>query len=219
MGNAASAPVQVGGIGSARRLLARFHGFRIDHFKIRSTLRPVTTDSGPYRGNPHTRPPTLGGRLFLMALGLILAVVGALFVWLMARSFVRAREMRTWPEVPCVILTSEVEERRHDPDSPAEFRQDLSFGYEWKGGRHTGDHLTLRGNPWSSQRAEMEQRGSEFPVGKMTTCRVDPAHPDFAVLKPDSLAPGYSIWFPALFVVGGLGIAIRALRGAEKPRT
>jgi len=40
---------------------------------------------------------------------------------------------------------------------------------------------------------------------------MDKVDHDFAVLKPDSQAPGYSIWFPALFVVGGLGIAFRAL--------
>jgi hypothetical protein len=51
-----------------------------------------------------------------------------------------------------------------------------------------------------------------------TTCRVDPANPDFAVLKPDSLAPGYSIWFPALFVIGGPGIAVRALTRGGNPR-
>ena len=33
----------------------------------------------------------------------------------------------------------------------------------------------------------------------------------FAVLKMDSQAAGYSIWFPGLFVIGGLGIAGRAL--------
>ncbi len=110
-----------------------------------------------------------------------------------------------------MIITSEVDERRHDPNSPAEFRQDLSFCYEWMGTARTGDHLTLRGSPWSSKRELADQRVLEYPVGKMTTCRVDPANPDFAVLKPDSLAPGYSIWFPALFVVGGLGISLRAI--------
>jgi hypothetical protein len=42
---------------------------------------------------------------------------------------------------------------------------------------------------------------------------VNPAEPSFAILKTDSLAPGYSIWFPALFVVGGLGITFRAALG------
>lgn len=150
------------------------------------------------------------GRWYLVVLGLILALLGGLFVALMARSFLRAREMRKWPEVACVILSSEVEQRQNDENSPAEFRQDLSFGYEWQGSAYTGDHLTLRGSPWSSSRTTVEERVATYPVGKRTTCRVDPTNSNFAVLKPDSLAPGYSIWFPALFVVGGLGISFRA---------
>ncbi len=94
----------------------------------------------------------------------------------------------------------------------------LSFGYEWQGQPRTGDHLTLRGNPWSSKRKLMESRIQDYPVGKSTTCRVDPKNPDFAVLKPDSLAPGYSIWFPALFVIGGLGIVYRAAVGTGRVR-
>jgi hypothetical protein len=145
-------------------------------------------------------------------MGLSTALIGAVFVWLMARSYLRAREMRTWPEVQCVILSNEIQERVHDPQSPREFRVDVQFGYEWHGTPRTGDHLTLRGNPWTSKRELAGNRAAEYPPGTATTCRVDPNNPDFAVLKPDSLAPGYSIWFPTLFVIGGLGIAVRALR-------
>lgn len=165
------------------------------------------------------RPPvprSAAGRWYLAVLGLVVASIGGLFVWLLGRSFLRAQEMRTWPEVACVILISELEERRHDANSPVEYRQDLSYGYEWQGGARVGDRLTLRGNPWSSKRVLSEQRVAAYPVGKSTTCRVDPRNPDFAVLKPDSLAPGYSIWFPALFVVGGLGITLRAAAGGRR---
>lgn len=178
----------------------------------------VTTDVDISHGKRNLPPPTLAGRVFLVGLGLCIAALGVLFVWLMGRSFLRAYEMRKWPEVACVILASEVEERRHDPNSATEYRQNLSFGYEWKGERHTGDHLTLRGNPWSSKREETENRAAQYKAGEATTCRVDPANPDFAVLKPDSLAPGYSIWFPALFVIGGLGISIRAIVGKRTVR-
>jgi len=160
------------------------------------------------RQNP---PSSASGRWFLVCIGLATALIGALFVWLLARSYLRAREMHAWPEVECVILRSSIEERVHDPQSPREFRVDLLFGYEWQGMPRTGDHLTLRGNPWSSKRVLAEKRAAEYPAGTTATCRVDPANPDFAVLKPDSLAPGYSIWFPALFVIGGLGIATRAV--------
>jgi Protein of unknown function (DUF3592) len=164
---------------------------------------------------PNSPTPQSGtaGRWYLVFIGLSIALVGGLFVWLMARSFLRAREMRSWPEVPCVILTSEVEERRHDENSLPEFRQNVSFGYEWQGQPRTGDRLTLRGSSWSSKRELAEGRVAAFPEGSSTTCRVSPVDPDFAVLTPDSLAPGYSIWFPSLFVVGGLMISYRAVRG------
>lgn len=119
--------------------------------------------------------------------------------------------MHSWPEVPCVILSSEVGEKRHDENSGPEFRQNLTFGYEWQGKARTDSHLTLRGSPWSSDRDLIAARIAEYPVGKTAKCRVNPADPDFAVLKPDSLAPGYSIWFPGIFVVGGLGITFRAI--------
>lgn len=164
--------------------------------------------SPPLSRRPEATP---GGRWYLVALGLMLTVIGGLFVWLMARSYLRAHEMRAWPEEACVILTSEIEERVHDPQSPPEYRQAVSFGYEWQGEPHTGNLLTLRGCPWSSNRGLAEARAAKYPVGKTTTCRVDPENPGFAVLQPDSLAPGFSIWFPGLFVVGGLVIVVRAL--------
>lgn len=162
--------------------------------------------------------PSSGGRIYLLVLGLSLAMIGGFFVWLMARSFLRAKEMRNWPQVPCVILSSEIEERVHDSQSAPEFRQRVSFGYEWQGQAKTGDHLTWRGSPWSSKRELAEERVAEYPAGKSTVCRVNPRDPDFAILKPDSLAPGYSIWFPGLFVVGGLGIAFRAIKPAKNRR-
>lgn len=169
--------------------------------------------------NPtHPRQETSrSGRWFLVLLGLSVALIGALFVALLGRSYLRAREMRSWPEISCVIITSEIEERLHDPQSQREYRHDLSFGYEWQGEPLTGDHVTLRGSGWSSKREKSENQMRQYRAGLTTTCRVNPANPEFAVLKPDSLAPGYSIWFPALFVVGGLGIAFRALMPG-KPR-
>lgn len=155
-----------------------------------------------------------GARVFQAAIGLSLVLIGGLFVWLMARSYLRAREMRSWPEVSCQILVSEIEQRRHDPQSPVEYRAIVSFGYEWQGKPQTGDHLTLRGSAWTSKPELAEQRVAEFPVGTETRCRVNPANPRVAVLKPDSLAPGYSIWFPGLFLVAGIGITIRACRAS-----
>jgi Protein of unknown function (DUF3592) len=170
--------------------------------------------ASPHKQNfsPNVAPQGAAvGQWYLASIGLTLALLGSFFFWLMARSFLRAWEMRTWPEVMCVILSSEVKERRNDENSAPEFCQDLTYGYEWKGLARTGDHLTLRGSPWSSNQPLIEARVAEYPVGRQTICHVNPANPDTAVLKNDSLAPGYSIWFPALFVVGGLGITFRAV--------
>ena len=171
-------------------------------------------DQAPTR---QTREPR-SGRWFMAFIGLSLAIIGGLFVFLMARSFMRAKEMRNWPKVPCVILASELEERRHDPNSPIEYRHRVSFGYEWQGQGLLGEKTTLRGNPWTNKRNLADERLAEFSVGMNTECFVHPQNPELAVLKPDSLAPGYSIWFPALFMIAGLGITINALAGPRRAK-
>ena len=162
----------------------------------------------------HSTSP-LAGRVFLVLLGLSVALLGVLFVWLMASSYLRAKEMRSWPQVPCVIISSETEERKNDPNSRTEYRQRVSFRYQWNDQTFTADLLGLRGSPWTSKPNLVEIRAAEYHVGMETVCFVNPADPSAAYLKPDSLAPGYSIWFPALFVVGGLGISISALRNRK----
>jgi hypothetical protein len=160
---------------------------------------------------PKEQKPSAAGRWYLAGIGLSLALMGGFFVWAMWRSFERAREMSSWPEVPCVILSSEIKERRIDPNSPPEYRVEIEYGYEFAGKARTGDHSTLRGNPWTSKMDVVEKKQTDYPAGGKTICHVNPANPDFSVLKVDSKAPGYSIWFPSLFVVGGLGIMVRAL--------
>lgn len=152
-----------------------------------------------------------GGRLYLALIGLMLALAGGFFCWLMARSYERAHAMRAWPEVPCTILASSVEERRIDPNGAPEFRFSVQYGYEWQDQAWTSTHWTWRESPWSSRRDDATKLVAEHPQGARKVCRVDPTNPGFAILKTDSQAPLYSIWFPALFVVGGLGIAVSAV--------
>lgn len=152
------------------------------------------------------------GRWFLSLTGLSLILIGSLFIALMTRSFLRASAMRDWPRVECVILESRIEERQHDPLSPTEYRPHLLYGYEWKGKRLTSNAYSLRGGKWSSQIQRAESVLEGYPAGSRRNCLVNPDNPMQAVLKPDSMAPLYSIWFPALFVVGGAGILVRAWR-------
>jgi hypothetical protein len=149
--------------------------------------------------------------VFLVLLGLATAAIGGLFAALMWNSYDRAVEQREWPQVDAVVLSSEVEEWRHDEFSQMEYRVKILYGYEWGGEGKTGDRYGFRGNPNYNKRNKVEGIVGSYPVGKATKVFVNPKDPDFTMLKPDSKAAGYSIWFPMLFVVGGLGVAIRAV--------
>jgi hypothetical protein len=99
-----------------------------------------------------------------------------------------------------------------------EYRVKILYGYGWKGEGKTGDRYGLRGNPNYNKRDKVESIVESYPVGKETKVFVNPADPDFAILQPDSKAAGYSLWVPLLFVVGGLGISVRAaMKGLSRP--
>jgi hypothetical protein len=153
-----------------------------------------------------------GSTVFLVMLGLVIASVGGLFTALMGMSYMRAVDQRAWQKVQGVVLSSEIEEYKHDDYSPMEYRMKILYGYEWKGERKTGDRYGFRGNPKYNKQNKIAALVESYPVGKKIRVYVNPADASFTMLKPDSKAAGYSIWFPMLFVVGGLGIAFRAVR-------
>lgn len=153
-----------------------------------------------------------GARVYLTIIGLMLALVGGLFTWLMWQSFARARAIDSWPQVPCVILESEIDERQVDPNRPIEYRFRVLYSYEWEGEEYRSERYRLRGSSWSSRRDEPEMLIDQYPAASVQVCRMDPEFPATAVLVGESKAPGYSIWFPAIFVVGGLGVVVGAWR-------
>ena len=154
--------------------------------------------------------------MLLVAVCLIL--IGSLFIYLMGRSYLRANAMRDWPVVECIILESSIEQRQHDPYSPQEFSHQVLYGYDWEGHSYTGKRISLRGVKWSSKGHGVDRSRANYPVGSIQRCHVNPDDPLVAVLELDSLAPLYSIWFPSLFVIGGLGILITAIRPRKTAR-
>lgn len=156
-----------------------------------------------------------GSTVFLIILGLAVAAIGAVFTALMWGSYQRAVDQREWPQVEALVLSSDVGEYQHDEFSPQEYRLEILYGYEWKGEAMTGDRFSARGNATSKDRSKIASQAKEVPVGKKTSAYVNPDDPSFAILKPDSKAAGYSIWFPLLFVIGGLGIAVKAVRRTD----
>ena len=126
----------------------------------------------------------------------------------MWQSFSRAREIAAWPRAEAVILKSEMEERRVDPVHSGEVRFSVLYAYEWQGRDMQSERFGLRGSRWTSKMKRVEALLEAYPVGSTHEVLVNPADPAVALLNGESRAPGYSIWFPALVTIGGLGMML-----------
>ena len=152
------------------------------------------------------------GDIFMCGIGFSLILMGGLFCWLMLRSYDRAAAMRHWPQAECLILESTLNTTQMPGDPSPEYRHQVRFRYQWQGRDLESHLLSLRGSPPSAQREKIEKSLHAFPAGEKATCWINPQKPEQAILRLDSQAAGYSLWFPALFIVGGVGIIVGTLR-------
>lgn len=157
----------------------------------------------------------LGGVFF----GLLLAGAGAVFFALMWRAFERALDMEHWRQLPCVILESRVVEQVELPNAPISYLPVVRYRYESEG--EVREATRVRWQQTKSNRpGRMEELLAPYPPGAETVCYQNPADPLEVILIPEKRTPVYSIWFPALFIVGGLGLAISSiLRNVRSPRS
>ena len=109
-------------------------------------------------------------------------------------------------------------QRKIGKNVPVDYAHGLLFGYEVNGERYTSDRLTIRGIAWSKNFEKAEPWVEKYPVGSEQVCHVDPSDPTMAVLRFDTKAAGYSLWFPILLTVGGLGVSLGALRSLLRGR-
>ena len=167
----------------------------------------IDADAPPRQKNLRS---TLVGVVF----GLLVAAMGAFFMFALWIGFSRAKETRGWLETPCEVTRSEVVEERPTPNSPIAFRAWVEYRYVFEGKAHTGQNVKRVDGPTSHQNRAQETVET-YPLGAKISCWVNPELPEQAVLKHGTLAPLYSMWFPGLFVVAGLGIAVGTLRRAR----
>jgi len=153
----------------------------------------------------------IGGYLYLAFIGLALAVLGGAFVLILGRGYLRAKETRGWEKVPAVVVVSQIGERRLGRDVPVEFTHELVYEYELDGKIYRHDRLMRRENPYFKEEGKIAPEVERLKVGSRVQAYVNPENPGVAVLEHDTRAAGYSIWFPGLFLVGGLGVFGRAL--------
>ena len=155
------------------------------------------------------------GRYWLASMGLFLACAGALFTWGLWYAYQKAEETRRWTPEPCRIISSRIVSERPTPHSNVEHKVEIRYSYTFAGKAMTGDHIKrVDGDTVHEESAK--ERSEAYPVGMETTCYVNPAKPNEAVLQHGTRAALYSIWFPMLFVVGGLKMAWDSVRGRKK---
>ena len=151
------------------------------------------------------------GSRWLLGMGLVLAVAGGVFTWVLWTSYQRAEVTRRWPEVPARVLSSQVGREQATPNSPTKFLVQVRYEYQWQGQRYESGRFRRVDGPMSDEDKALQIRETYTP-GAQITCWVNPQEPAFAILKHETRAGLYSIWFPLLFVAGGLKMAWDAVR-------
>ena len=163
-----------------------------------------------------TQKKSLAGSIYLFCIGLFLFALGAGFCWLLANSYGNAVNTRHWVETPCLIIHSDMT-KRSDRNIASEYRWEVLYKYQFANGDYTCELYKpidqSRGQKWSKSIESVKKLIATYPEGAESTCYVNPKQPEVAVLAHDTRAAGYTIWFPALFSIGGIGMMVGAARG------
>ncbi len=162
------------------------------------------------QSSPSKPPLNIAGRLWKIVMGLFLVGIGIVFVQYLWGSYQRAALMNTWVETPCVIETAQIDDSELNQRGVTKYILEVTFGYEFEGQSYVSNRLK-RLKVEGSDPKKITQKLKEFPAGTETACYVNPDDPAFAVLKKDSKAGLYTIWFPCLIIVGGGGMILTAL--------
>lgn len=145
-------------------------------------------------------------------MGVFLIIAGSFFAWRMWLSYEKAQITRGWTQVSCRVVSSRIVSERPTPNSDPAHRAELRYEYEIDGVKHTGMRIRQVEAAPTQHLDKAREKQQAYPPGSTQKCFVNPASPDEAVLEHASRAALYSIWFPLLFVVGGLGMLRGALR-------
>lgn len=157
----------------------------------------------------------LAAKLFLCLIGVMLMLAGGVFEWLMFRSYLHAKATREWPQVEAVVLRSVIVERQII-GSPPEFSLSILYGYHFGNEDLTSDQISPRGAKWTKDVSSVKQLASEYTKGSYHTAWVKPDRSGVAILEHDSKAAGYTLWFPALIMVGGGGMILGAFKRPKR---
>lgn len=151
-----------------------------------------------------------GSRVFLFLFGMPFFAMGFFFCWIGAISpILNVISSGNWPQVPCVITTSEV--KTNSGSDGNTYSVLIEFSYQYEGRDYTGGSYDFNDVSSSGYKGKAEIV-RKYPLGSVASCWVNPEDPEEAVLS--RRIPGivfFIIPFISLFMVVGLGIMIGAL--------
>lgn len=141
------------------------------------------------------------GKLFITVFFFIFFAVGTMFTVFVAGEVVRTISTYSWEQIPCVVLSSEIEETSDDEDP---YQPKIHYRYDFEG-RTFESHRIWREPKGYSDYGDAQEIISEYPAGAPAMCLVDPDQPRLAILKRSSLWLILVIFFPLIFVAVGAG--------------
>lgn len=185
----------------------------------KTTTTTTTTTTGtttaklrPSDSRPGSAGSRLAAQLWTIGLGLVLTAAGLATCWYLWLSYQKAKTTDSWERVSCEIFAAGIDESGRSQHGMVKYEAQVSYRYEFAGETRVSNsirHLSVT----SLSKEEIEKKAEAYPVGLQTVCLVNPDNPEEAVLKAETKAPLYTMWFPGIFVVGGLGIVIAGVRG------
>lgn len=171
---------------------------------VRQSMDQMTASTPPHAGS-----------WWLAFMGLVLAIAGAIFVGVLWTAWQRAEETRRWTPTPAQVISSQVIPEQENASSPTKYRPVVRYKYTAGGKEFVSDRIRRvngpKGNP-----DDAEAIREQFTPGQAVTCYVRPDDPTFAILQHSTRAALYTLWFPLLFVVGGLRMAWGAVKAMRR---
>lgn len=139
-------------------------------------------------------------------------LMGGGFTIVIIGETVRQTAVWFWPEAPCTILASGVEETGNDSDP---YQPSIHFVYQIDGRDYEGRKV-FKGDTSTSSYDKARRPSDRYPPGSRVTCRVNPDIPGDAVLERRLPWIGLVVFLPLIFVAVGVGGIYAVWKGVPK---
>jgi hypothetical protein len=171
------------------------------HFQLR-----LTTVTNP----PAQTSPGIGRRIFLSLFFAFFLAMGLGFTAVVGRSFLANAKTYTWTTAECTILESNVVPAAGKDGVELQLR----YRYRFAAQEYSSTRLS-QGITSSRDTAEIYRLAERLRSGTTTSCYVNPASPEEAMLFREGLWSGLIVLFPLVFVAVGLGGIFFIWRGPK----